>query len=334
MNIISEIETTTPFRMEGHTILIIEDNPNNLGVIVDYLEEIGFKIVVARNGEIGLKRAKFANPDIILLDVMMPGIDGFETCRLLKADDKTKNISVIFMTALDSHEDKLKGFEVGGVDYITKPIQHEEVLARVTTHLRIRDLTLHLNTKVEELTQTRQELVQSEKMASLGRMVAGFAHELNTPLGVAIGSASNLQTTVQKISSLMEQEEIDVDELFSKLDSIGKSSNLTLSNLERAAKLVTSFKRTAVDQTSDKAHLFQVKKLIQDTVDILYINFKQTAVKIAVDCPDELEVVSLPGALEQIFTNLLMNSFIHGFDENKNAGSINIKAELVKDNLQ
>ena len=87
---------------QNYTILIIDDNPSNLGVIVDYLGEYGFEIVVAKNGEIGLKRAKTLQPDLILLDVLMPGIDGFETCCRLKADEKTCDIPVIFMTALDS----------------------------------------------------------------------------------------------------------------------------------------------------------------------------------------------------------------------------------------
>jgi signal transduction histidine kinase len=333
MSIVVETSVTRTLSLKDYTILIIEDNPNNLGVIVDYLEEVGLKIVVARNGEMGLKRAQFAKPDIILLDVMMPGIDGFETCLRLKADKKTQDIPVIFMTALDDPEDKLKGFEVGGVDYITKPIQHEEVLARVTTHLRIRDLTIHLNAKVEELTQTRQELVQSEKMASLGRLVAGFAHELNTPLGVAIGSASMLQEEVIKINRLIKQEEVDVDELLSALDSIDKGSNLTLSNLERAINLVTSFKRTAVIQTSDEVRSFQVKELVQDIINSLHNHFKQTDISIRVDCPDALEVTSLPGTLEQILTNLLMNSLIHGFEEGKNAGTINIKVQFEENNL-
>ena len=218
----------------GYIVLIIDDNPTNLGVVVDYLEESGLKIITAKNGEMGIKRAHFAKPDIILLDVMMPGINGFETCRRLKADETTTDIPVIFMTALDNTEDKVKGFEMGGIDYVTKPIQHEEVLARLTTHLSIRDLNKSLNAKIEELTQThkeltknvadlkqtRQELVQSEKMASLGRLVAGFAHELNTPLGVAVGSASVLQIEAKKINYLMAQEEVDVDELLSAINSI------------------------------------------------------------------------------------------------------------------
>jgi len=319
---------------QNYTILIIDDNPSNLGVIVDYLGEYGFEIVVAKNGEIGVKRAKIIQPELILLDVLMPGIDGFETCRRLKADEKTGDIPVIFMTALDTQEDKVKGFEAGGVDYVTKPIQQEEVFARITTHLRIRDLTIHLNAKVEELTKTRQELVQSEKMASLGRLVAGFAHELNTPLGVAVGSASMLQREAKKINGLMEQEEIDVDELLSALDVIDKGSDLTLSNLERAANLVTSFKRTAVDQTSDEVRSFDVPEVINDTINTLHSRFKKTDIEISVDCPKALKVKSLPGALEQILTNLLMNSFIHGFNEGKNTGVIKINVQLNENHLQ
>ncbi|HEX2959923.1 MAG TPA: ATP-binding protein [Chitinispirillaceae bacterium] len=119
------------------TILIVDDQPKNLAVIGDYLMQFGFTILVSQTGVGGLRRARDVMPDLILLDVLMPDMDGFETCRRLKADESTRNIPVIFMTALTGVEDKVKGFELGGVDYITKPIQHEEVLARVKTHLQI-----------------------------------------------------------------------------------------------------------------------------------------------------------------------------------------------------
>ncbi len=147
---------------KDYVVLIIDDNPGNLGVIVDYLEEYGLKVFVARNGEIGLKRAKFIRPDIILLDVLMPVIDGFETCACLKADENTKDIPVIFMTVLETLEDKIKGFEVGGVDYVTKPIQHEEVFARITTHLRIQELTLYLQKQSAALREEITERLLAE----------------------------------------------------------------------------------------------------------------------------------------------------------------------------
>lgn len=144
---------------EDYIILIVDDNSSNLAVLSDYLEVHGFTTRIATNGELTLQRAQRIKPALILLDVMMPpGIDGFETCRRLKADDRTKDIPVIFMTALTTTEDKLKGFEVGGVDYITKPIQHEEVLARVTTHLRLRDLTLKLQQQNQEIRHLNEHI--------------------------------------------------------------------------------------------------------------------------------------------------------------------------------
>ncbi len=122
----------------SRAVLIIDDTPANLGVVADSLEANDCEILVAQDGEEGLLRARLAQPDLILLDVMMPGIDGIETCRRLKAADETRDIPVIFMTALADITDKVAGFAAGGVDYVTKPFQVEELLARVNTHLSLR----------------------------------------------------------------------------------------------------------------------------------------------------------------------------------------------------
>jgi CheY-like chemotaxis protein len=145
------------------TILIVDDNQTNLGVLADFLEESGFTILIARDGESGLEKARYGRPDLILLDVMMPGIDGFETCRRLKADQATQDIPVIFVTALSNSEEKIKGFEVGAVDYITKPLHEKEVLARVTTHLRLQALTHQLQQEIAERKRTELELQRSLK---------------------------------------------------------------------------------------------------------------------------------------------------------------------------
>ncbi|GGC14422.1 two-component system response regulator [Novosphingobium endophyticum] len=116
-------------------VLIVDDNPNNLGLIVDHLEGHGYEVLVALGGEEALERMPFAKPDLILLDVMMPGIDGFETCRRLKADAETRDIPVIFMTALSDLDSKVSAFAAGGVDYVSKPFQREELLARIASHV-------------------------------------------------------------------------------------------------------------------------------------------------------------------------------------------------------
>lgn len=147
------------------TILIIDDNPVNLGVAVEYLEDCGFVVLVAQDGESGLQRAKYVHPRLILLDVLLPDLNGFEVCRCLKADESTQAIPVIFMTALSDTGDKLKGFAVGGVDYITKPIQREELLARITTHLKLQSLTEQLQQQNQQLQQQALELRIAKELA-------------------------------------------------------------------------------------------------------------------------------------------------------------------------
>jgi diguanylate cyclase (GGDEF)-like protein/PAS domain S-box-containing protein len=137
--------------LHGRTILIVDDIPANLAVAVDYLEDSGFKVMVAQDGEEGVERAQLVRPDLILLDVMMPGIDGFETCRRLKRIEGTRDIPVIFMTALADTKDKVAAFAAGGVDYVTKPFQVEELLARITTHLTLRAAQKQLVTQNAQL---------------------------------------------------------------------------------------------------------------------------------------------------------------------------------------
>jgi PleD family two-component response regulator len=145
------------------TILIVDDTPTNLAILVDYLAERGFDIAVAMDGLSAIEQISDTHPDLILLDVRMPGIDGFETCRRLKARKETSHLPVIFMTALSDTGDKVKGFQVGAVDYVTKPIQQEEVLARVTTHLTLRRLQVSLE---ENNARLQQEILERKRAAN------------------------------------------------------------------------------------------------------------------------------------------------------------------------
>lgn len=142
------------------TVLLVDDNPDNLSVLTNYLKGCGLKLAVATSGTTAIKRAKLIRPDLILLDVMMPDIDGFETCRRLKSDDETKDIPVIFMTALADEEAKIKGLTCGAVEYVSKPFRQEEVLFRINTQLKIGILAKRLekaNSRIEELKNRIQE---------------------------------------------------------------------------------------------------------------------------------------------------------------------------------
>ena len=147
-------------------ILIIDDNPTNLGILFTFLSESGFKVLVAVDGMSALEQLEYTQPDIILLDIMMPGLDGFETCAQLKKNPKTQEIPVIFLTALSDVVDKVKGFELGAVDYITKPIQNEEVLSRVQTHLTLRNLQKQLQAQNLQL---QQEILQRQRAEEIVR---------------------------------------------------------------------------------------------------------------------------------------------------------------------
>jgi PAS domain S-box-containing protein len=142
------------------TVLIVDDIPANLGVVVESLESRGYRVVVAQDGMEGLQRAAFVKPELILLDVMMPGMDGFEVCRHLKSNAETADIPVIFMTAFAETEHKITGFKVGGVDYITKPMQIDEVIARVGTHLNLRTMQRQLQAQNAQLQAYQVELEQ------------------------------------------------------------------------------------------------------------------------------------------------------------------------------
>lgn len=144
--------------LEDKTVLIVDDQPNNLRVLFAYLRAKSMKVLLADSGKRAIEQLERQAPDIILMDVMMPGIDGFETCRRIKKDRHLAPIPVIFMTALTEMKDKLSAFSAGGVDYVTKPFQQEEILARLSAHLTISELQLELEGKNRHLAKMLTEV--------------------------------------------------------------------------------------------------------------------------------------------------------------------------------
>jgi DNA-binding response OmpR family regulator len=167
---------TLPAERRGTTLLIVDDKPQNLRLISDFLAEQGFELMLTRSGAQALEKIELSMPDLVLLDVTMPKMDGFEVCRRLKRNARTAALPVIFMTALDDTAHKVEGFRLGAVDYITKPIQREELLARIQHHLQLHSLQKELLSKSDDLAQ---------KNAELEAYAHTIAHSLKTPLAAA-----------------------------------------------------------------------------------------------------------------------------------------------------
>lgn len=188
-------------------ILIVDDTPDNIRFLSSLLQEQGYRVRKALNGKMALTAVKTLVPDLVLLDINMPGMTGYEVCEHLKNEGQTSAVPVIFLSALDDVLDKVKAFEVGGSDYITKPFQIEEVLVRIQNQLTIRKLQTQLQSQNAQLHQaysdlkrTQAQLVHQEKMASLSQMIAGMAHEINNPINFISG---NLPPAREDIKSLL-----------------------------------------------------------------------------------------------------------------------------------
>jgi signal transduction histidine kinase len=310
------------------TILIVDDSLSYLGALLDRLERHGFLIVLAQTAAEGLMRAEFADPDLILLDIVMPDIDGFEACRRLKAGKRTKDIPVIFMTGLTDPKQKVTGFDVGGVDYITKPFQIEEVLARINTHLALRRANRELQDMIATLAKAREELVRNEKLAGLGALVAGIAHELNTPIGNSLMAATTFEIQTEGIGQhLATPRGVTRKEFEQYIENARLSVDILSRNLHRAADIVTNFKQVAVDQTSSQRRSFLLAEVIAGNLLTLQPTIKRTPFVIQQQVPADLMMESYPGPLGQVVTNLINNAILHGY-EGRSEGLIAVAAQL------
>lgn len=329
--------------MKQSLVLIVDDNPTNIKVLYEVLEQANFRVLIAKNGESALEKLKAVIPDLILLDVMMPGIDGFETCRRLKANCTTQAIPVIFMTALSEVEHKTKGFHLGAVDYITKPFQQEEVLARVGLHLKLRELakkleclveerTSQLNTTVSELKNSQFQLVQSEKMSTLGQLVAGVAHEINNPVSFINGNLFHIEKYVQDLITHLQmyrqqataleisnhEEAIDLEYLLHDLPQTIHSMKQGTDRIHSISVSLRTFSRA---DSSEKV-IFDIHAGIDSTLLILKHRLKANG-----DCP-EIAVIKeygdlppikcFPGQINQVFMNIVANAIDAIEESNQN----------------
>jgi signal transduction histidine kinase len=211
-------------------ILIVDDTPANLDTISTVLSDAGYEIAVATSGEKALQLLQRRSPDLILLDVRMPGIDGFETCDRIKANPKTCDIPIIFMTSLIDINNKIKGFNCGAVDYISKPFQEQEILARVKTHLNLHLLTQNLEQQVAEQTASLRTAIEALGQANISKksFLSTMSQEIRTPIDEILRLTENLQEqTVGKLDA----QQID------DLAKIERNGNHLLSLINNTLKL-------------------------------------------------------------------------------------------------
>ncbi len=203
---------TTSSATQQADVLVVDDKPDNIRLLSDMLIQHGYHVRKAISGEMALRATAALPPDLILLDINMPGMNGYEVCRRLKqADERQSAVPVIFLSALSDAIDKVRAFEIGGADYITKPFRVEEVMARIENQLTIRNLqrerdaqNQELRAALTQLERTQAELVQREKIHALGRLVAGVAHEINNPVSFIAGNLTPARDYVTTLLELLE----------------------------------------------------------------------------------------------------------------------------------
>jgi signal transduction histidine kinase len=348
------------------SILIVDDTPNNIRLLFEVLHAEGFDVSVAKSGEIALEQLTLNQPDLILLDVMMPGIDGFETCRRLKANEATKEIPIVFMTALADPVDKVKGLRLGAVDYITKPIEIQEVLARIHIHLALRKTQRELTAEVAERRQTeiklqqtlddlkkaQTQLIQTEKMSSLGQLVAGVAHEINNPVNFIFGNLEYAHQYTQNLLELLQlyqqkcsgchpeieakANEIDLDFLVQDLPKLLTSMKVGADRIREIVLSLRLFSR--LDEAGLKP--IDIHQGIDSTLTILGHRLKakspnSCSIEVIQNYGDLPLVECYAGQLNQVFMNILSNA-IDALEESKQQKSevplITISTNLVDHN--
>lgn len=284
---------------EEVTVLIVDDTPANLAVVVDSLEELRVEVAVAQDGEEALARAEYLRPALILLDVMLPTINGFEVCRRLKAQHSTRDIPVIFMTSSSGEGDKLQGFEVGAVDYLTKPLHVAEVRARVNVHLTLRRMQRELQVQNAQLQREIRERQQAEEHLrasnhELEAFTYSASHDLRAPLRAISGYASLLAE---------------------RTETMDESARKTVEKIIRAARQMEGLIRDLLNyaRTGQRDMLSvptSLEPFLQEIESTFQERIKEGGVRFEIVHP-LAPLLGDPTLIKQILTNLIDNALTY-----------------------
>ncbi|MBF0491069.1 MAG: response regulator [Candidatus Omnitrophica bacterium] len=278
-------------------VLIVDDKKANRDLLSAILNQVPnhYEIIEADSGPKALELVETEDPDIVLLDIRMEGMDGFEVCGRIKQQDKHRTLPVIFITALGEAEDVVKGLHAGGVDYITKPIVPEVVLARINVHLGLMTAQKNLIYKNEELQKNTNQMIQTQKMFALGELSSGIAHELTQPLNF-------INITCQSILRDIATQRLNMDEIKPSCEEI-------VQQIHRMAVIIHHMKLfTQVDLNRVKTSL-DVNKLIEGVFMFLGEQFKENNIEVRKIYEDHLpKVMGYERDLQQACFNLISNA--------------------------
>ena len=303
-----------PTRFKGN-ILVVDDTPANLRLLTDMLRDKGYTVRPVLSGMEALTAALNDPPDLVMLDVNMPEMDGYEVCRRLKTHANFKDIPVIFISALTETLDKVKAFASGGVDYVTKPFQFEEVEARLNTHLQLRQALQAIrqyNDELETLLQHRtKELIRSERQAAFGQLVQGIVHNLRSPLTAASMAAEMIDAMKPPVdAAATESTEEELQSLRKLAKVVRRSAPVIATSTRKLQEMLHALLAKSRSDQSEELKTVDLNEMIRSELEFLEANlrFKHDVHKQITLSAEPLPVRVVPGEMAQVFHNIVTNA--------------------------